>query len=97
VVKFSLASNKSRGEDKQTTWVEVQAWGKLGDIAAQYIRKGMKVVAIGEISMNEWTDKSGAKRTTMQLNATTFEWDKQEKQSQSPQAFPSQPGDDIPF
>jgi len=44
VFSFSVALNRknSRGE-KQKLWVRVNAWGKLADIAEQYIKKGSLV------------------------------------------------------
>jgi single-strand DNA-binding protein len=60
VASFSVAINRknSRGE-KQTLWVRVNAWGKLSDIAGQYVKKGSLVQVTTEwLRPSAWSDQS---------------------------------------
>lgn len=54
VCSFSLAVSRrwknSAGEDKETTdWFNVEAWGHLGEISKQYLRKGRLVFLEGQL------------------------------------------------
>jgi single-strand DNA-binding protein len=64
VVHFSLAvSNRwksAEGEAKEATeWVNIEAWGRLGEICAQYLRKGSLVFLEGRLKTDKFDDKSG--------------------------------------
>ena len=59
---FTLAVNrswKSASGDKQehTDWFMVNAWGKLGDFAAEYIKKGRLVLVEGRLQTDRWEEK----------------------------------------
>ena len=61
---FSLAVNstwKSADGEKHeaTDWFFVNAWGKLGDFAAQYLKKGRLVLAEGRLQTDRWEDTKG--------------------------------------
>ena len=64
VVHFSLAvSNRwksAEGEAKESTeWVNIEAWGRLGEICAQYLHKGSLVFLEGRLKTDKFDDKSG--------------------------------------
>jgi len=64
VVHFSLAvSNRwksAEGEAKDyTEWVNIEAWGRLGEICAQYLHKGSLVFLEGRLKTDKFDDKSG--------------------------------------
>jgi single-strand DNA-binding protein len=64
VVHFSLAvSNRwksAEGEAKESTeWVNIEAWGRLGEICAQYLHKGSLVFLEGRLKTDKYDDKSG--------------------------------------
>jgi single-strand DNA-binding protein len=64
VVKFSLAvSNRwksAEGAAKESTeWVNIEAWGRLGEICAQYLHKGSLVFLEGRLKTDKFDDKSG--------------------------------------
>ncbi len=64
VTNFTIAVNdRTRGKDKETTmFVKVKAWGKSGDIAAQYLKKGSSVLVDGRLEIEEYDTKDGQKR-----------------------------------
>ena len=63
VAHFSLAISqrrKSGNETKEyTEWVNVEAWGRLGEVAQQYLKKGSLVYIEGRLKTDKYEDKSG--------------------------------------
>ena len=61
VAHFSLGVTqrwKSGGEAKEfTEWVNVEAWGKLGEVAQQYLKKGSLVYLEGRLKTDKYEDK----------------------------------------
>jgi len=49
-------------KQKQTEFHNVVLWGKLAEIANQYLRKGGKVYMEGRLQTREWTGQDGVKR-----------------------------------
>ncbi len=68
VATISVATNeewfdKSSGEKKsRVEWHRVKLFGKLGDIAAEYLAKGRQVYIEGQIRTEKYTDKQGIER-----------------------------------
>ena len=74
VTKFTMATNRSykdkSGEWKEETdWHNIVAWGKLGEICAQYLVKGRQAYVEGQIRTRNWEDREGKKRTTTEIIA----------------------------
>jgi len=86
VAKFSMATSKkykgSNGERKeQTEWHNIICFGKLADIADEYVKKGSLIFVEGEINYNEYTGKDGVKKYFTQINANLFKMlDKKQQQ-----------------
>jgi single-strand DNA-binding protein len=111
VANFTLATNESwtdkSGERvERTEWHRIVAWGKVGELCAQYLSKGRTVYVEGRIQTREWEDKDGHKRSTTEINAQTVQFlggargesDAGPRSSEAPsEEAPPTPGDDIPF
>jgi single-strand DNA-binding protein len=74
VTKFSLATSRSykdkSGELKEETeWHNIVAWGKLGEICAQYLKKGRQAYVEGRIQTRTWEGRDGNKRTSVDIVA----------------------------
>lgn len=75
VTSFSLALNRSyKGSDgnwqEATDYIDVVAWGPLGERVAQYLSKGRPCLVNGRIQSRSWDDKeSGAKRSKVEVVA----------------------------
>lgn len=73
VANFTLATDETfkdrAGErQKRTEWHRVVLWGKLAEIAQQYLKKGMLVYVEGRIQTRQWEDKrDGQKRQTTEI------------------------------
>lgn len=77
VANFSLATTENytdRGGNRQerTEWHRVVLWGKLAEIAGQYLSKGRQVYIEGRLQTREWEDKQGQKRQTTEVVGTTM-------------------------
>jgi len=73
VCSFSLALNRSfKGADgnwqEATDYVDVVAWGPLGERVAQYLSKGRPCLVNGRLQSSSW-EKDGQKRTKVEVNA----------------------------
>jgi single-strand DNA-binding protein len=75
VASFSVATNRvwsdPSGERKEAVeYHEIVAWGKLGELAAQYLAKGRKVMVIGRLQTRQWEAQDGSKRQRTEIVAT---------------------------
>ena len=63
---------KDKNGDKQerTEWHRISLFGKLGEIAGQYLKKGSSVYIEGRIQTRKWQDKEGQERYTTEIVAT---------------------------
>ena len=79
VCSFSLATNERR-KDKtgemqdQTTWFRVTLWGRQAETASQYLSKGRPVYIEGRLRVEEWTDRDGKARHTLEVHATDMQF-----------------------
>jgi single-strand DNA-binding protein len=63
-------TDKASGEKKeQTEWHTVVLWSRLGEIAAEYLRKGSQVYIEGRLQTRKWQDKQGNDRYTTEIVA----------------------------
>lgn len=78
VANFSLAVSRSwkdqNGQSQeQTSFINCVAWGKPGEIIAQYVKKGDPLLVSGRLDQRSWDDKeSGQKRSTVEVNVEDF-------------------------
>jgi single-strand DNA-binding protein len=62
--------DKTSGEMKeQTEWHTVVLWNRLGEVAAEYLRKGSQVYIEGRLRTRKWQDKTGNDRYTTEIVA----------------------------
>ena len=62
--------DKQTGEKKeQTEWHRVSFYGRLAEIAGQYLRKGSAVYVEGSLRTRKWQDKEGQDRYTTEIRA----------------------------
>ena len=79
VASFSLAtterwSDKSGERKDRTEWHNIVAWGKLADLANQYLKKGRSVYIEGRITNRSWDDKDGNKRYKTEIVANQIQF-----------------------
>jgi single-strand DNA-binding protein len=60
--------DKQSGENQERTeWHSVALFGRLGEIAAEYLRKGSQVYIEGRLRTRKWQDKEGRDRYTTEI------------------------------
>jgi single-strand DNA-binding protein len=72
VATFSIAVNRKNGNgNKQTLWVRVNAWNKLADVAAQYVKKGSLVQVNAEwLRQSAYVDQTGTPQPSLDIDAS---------------------------
>ena len=79
VVNISVATNESwkdrqTGEaQERTEWHRIVIFGKLGEIASQYLKKGSQAYFEGKIKTSKWQDDNGNDRYSTQIVANEME------------------------
>ena len=74
VANFNIATtdvwnDKSGERQERTEWHRIVVWGKQGETAGEYLRKGRQVHIEGRLQTREWTDKDNQKRYTTEIIA----------------------------
>ncbi len=79
VASFSLATNRrwrDRDGNRQehTEWHNIVCWGRLAEIAGQFLTKGKQIYVEGRIQTRSWDDKqSGEKKYRTEIVADNFQ------------------------
>ena len=115
VTNLNIATNESwkdkqTGEQKdRTEWHRVAMFGRLAEIAAEYLRKGSQVYIEGKLRTRKWQDKDGNDRYTTEIIADEMQMLGNKASSGAPATSDSPPtsappqssendfDDDIPF
>jgi single-strand DNA-binding protein len=116
VCSFSMATNERRKDKSgemqdQTTWFRVTLWGRKAEAAAEHLFKGRPVYIEGRLRVEEWTDRDGKSRHTLEVNGTDMQFigggsEREEPRERAAAAsggdapfgdLSGVPDDDIPF
>ena len=66
--------DKASGEQQERTeWHHVALFGRLGEIAGEYLRKGSQVYIEGRLRTRKWQDKEGNDRYTTEIVASEMQ------------------------
>jgi single-strand DNA-binding protein len=66
--------DKHTGEKQERTeWLRVVLFGKLGEIAGEYLKKGRQVYIEGSLRTNKYTDKDGIERYSTDIVANEMQ------------------------
>jgi single-strand DNA-binding protein len=79
VANFSIATSekftdKSGQKRESTEWHNIVAWGKLGELANQYLKKGRPVYIEGKLTTRSWDDKDGNKKYKTEVVANQMQF-----------------------
>jgi len=79
VTNISVATSdrykdKQTGEMKENTeWHRIAFFGKLAEIAGQYLKKGSQVYVEGRLRTRKWTDQSGQEKYSTEIIADSMQ------------------------
>lgn len=83
--------DKATGERREATeWHRVSFYGKLAEIAGQYLRKGSQVYVEGSLRTRKWTDNDGQDRYTTEIRADEMKMLGGKMEGQNQAAVPRQ-------
>ena len=68
----SWKDKQSGQEQEKTEWHRIVFFGKLAEIAGEYLRKGSKVYIEGKLQTRKWQDKEGKDRYTTEIVCDSF-------------------------
>jgi single-strand DNA-binding protein len=79
VCNMSIATTEKRrdtsGEtEEHTIWFRVTAWGRQAELAAEYMAKGRQVYVEGRLRREEYIDREGIQRTSLEVNASDIQF-----------------------
>ncbi len=113
VTSFSVAtsrrwSDQNGQQQEKTTWFRVTCWRKNAELAAQYLKKGSRVLVEGDIDASAYTDREGNPRASLELTATNIRFMSSREESAGGGGAPVPAGgghgddfptheDDLPF
>ena len=84
--------DKATGEKKdQTEWHRITFFGKLAEIAAQYLKKGSQVYVEGSLRTRKYTDKDGVEKYATDIKADSMQMlgSRQDAGSSAPASSPA--------
>lgn len=66
--------DKNTGEKQERTeWHRIVFWGKLAEIAGEYLKKGSQIYVEGRLQTRKWTDKEGHEKYTTEVVANEMQ------------------------
>lgn len=98
VTSFSVAVDRSyvrAGEERQTDFINVVAWRQTAEFVTRYFHKGSMIAVQGSIQTRNYEDKTGAKRTAVEIVAdnVSFCGSKNESGTGAAAAAPAAPAE----
>lgn len=105
VCNWSIAYTEKFGGKERTSWFNCAAFGKIAEVAQQYLVKGSAPLLRGKMQSRKYQDKQGNDREAWEFVVDRILWLGPKKggatqaspqQAQKPAAYPSDYGD-IPF
>ena len=79
VANFGIAVNRRwrnpAGEPtEEVTFLDIEAWGRTGELVGQYLRKGSPAYIEGRLKLDTWEDKEGQKRSRLKVVADNVQF-----------------------
>lgn len=74
VATTEVWKDRQTGEKQEKTeWHRITLFNRLGEIAAQYLKKGSRVFVEGSLRTNKWQDQNGADRFSTDIIASSMQ------------------------
>ena len=103
VVNVSVACERDfaskEGEEKETDFIDIVAFGGTADHIAKFYTKGRMIIVSGRLQIRTWTDKEGNKRRNAEVVADSVYFGDSKKSDQgnstyqAPNSYPGSSGD----
>ena len=99
ICKQALAVNRNyttkEGDSKdETTYVDIDAFGKQAEILSKYMQKGKPLMIEGRLKLDQWESSDGQKRSKLGVVLENFQFigGREESSSQSSNAYEDNAG-----
>lgn len=105
IARYTLAIDRI-GKDKGADFISCVAFGKVGEFAEKYLRKGIKIAIEGRIQTGSYTNKNGDKVYTTDVIVSSHEFCERKTGDEAAETAPAgtddfmnidPDGDEIPF
>jgi single-strand DNA-binding protein len=109
IVSFKGAVDAGYGQNKTTSWIKFNLWGKRGEALVPYLKDKTQVAVSGELMNREYTDNEGQKRYSLEVRVNDLTLVGGKPQGSDGQDYEPAPrkdkpkpsfedlGDDVPF
>jgi single-strand DNA-binding protein len=74
VANFSIAVGWKSKDKEGAEWVNITAFGKLGEVCGQYLHKGSQVFVQGRFKTDKYTDKNGVEKYSTKIQADKIQF-----------------------
>lgn len=93
VVTFSMAVDRdyTRGEEKQTDFINIVAWRQLAEFISKYFSKGRMIAIEGRIQTRNYVDNNGQKRYVTEVVADKAHFTGESKSANNDSSFTNGP------
>lgn len=72
ITSWSVALRSGYGKSEKTNWVRCTMFGERGIKLSEYLKKGTQVAVSGELSLNEYTNKQGENKASLECNVSNI-------------------------
>lgn len=74
VASYTIAVNTGYGELQETNYFNIKTWGKSGEFVSKYFKKGQPIALTGRLKNNNYEDKNGNKKYTIEIVTEDIEF-----------------------
>jgi len=98
LAKSAIATNRrfkdSTGMQKdEAMFIDITIWGRAAEIANQYLRKGSRVLIEGRLTLEQWTDMNGQRRSKHSITVENLKMLDRKGENEGFSRHPTQIGD----
>lgn len=69
ICEVSLASNRKFKDNEETVFIDVDIWGKQGEVLSEFLHKGKYIVVTGRLKQDRWNSEDGTAKTKISIVA----------------------------
>ena len=91
MASVSVAVTSKKGETESTMWFRVTLFGRLADVASQYLHKGDAALFAGRLYMDQYVDKQGNAREALCIDANELKLLGGGKREEGQRSAPARP------
>lgn len=73
ICKFSVATNDKYGDEEETNFFNITAFGQQGETVAKYLKKGRKILLEGRVKISDY-ERDGVKKRSWDVIMSKFEF-----------------------